>query len=148
MSYTRSKLPSSLLFSVTYQVGPALIKDKPPHPHPLYTGSYTLSFSRPLHHEYFFTGSFHPYANMLLFPLFKKQNNKHAPDPHIICQLSPFYFTSKHAYFSCLHCLTSHSLLYYDLLSVPTTLLRRLLSRSPVMTLLSNPVGIFHLYSI
>lgn len=141
MSYHQIyKLPSSTLFSdfspVTNKVGPALVKDKsPPSPpivhwilHPFTSqGLCTMNISS-------FTGSFHSYANMLLFLLFKNQNNKNSPDPHIICQLSPFYFTSKHAYFSCLHCLTFHSLLYYDLVSVPTTLLRRLLSRSPMMT--------------
>lgn len=71
-------------------------------------------------------------------------------DPHIVFQLPPFSFTKELVYASCLHFLTSHSLLHlFHLVSVPTTSLKLFLSKSPMTSMLSNPMDIcFYLYSV
>lgn len=91
-----------------------LLKTNLPHPHPLYTGSYTLSLLKDFAPWIFLPLLDHSIhmQTCFCFPSSKNKITKTPLTPYIICQLSPFYFSSKHAYFSCLHFLTFHSLLY------------------------------------
>lgn len=148
------KLPSGILFSVfsTIIVSLLLIKTNPsPHalnPTPFYLFKDFISLLRLESLLYWIIPL---YANKLLFPLFKKQS-KQTEKQNSLDTLHPlsansFLFHIKLVYNSCLYWHLSFSPPPI-LVSVPTIPPRLLLSKSPVTSMLSNPMDIFYLYSV
>lgn len=65
-----------------------------------------------------------------------------------LTQGSHFLSFTKELVYASLCFLTSHSLHLCHLVSIPSTLLKLFLSRSPMTSMLSNPMDIFYLYSV